>query len=234
MSVTRLRLAVVTGGHPFDVLGFHALLRAVCADDIDAYPQHLEELATSPVETLTQYDAALFYFFPQDGPSDDGPPGSPRPRAAIEGLLAAGAGLVVWHHALLAYPQWRRWDEVVGCSGRQHFSYHPSQELRVVPSAGGHAISTGLEAWTMCDETYVMPEPSGTVLLETDALRSQRQLAWARQVGASRVVCLQPGHDDQCWRMPGFQQALRASIRWSARSAQRHRVQDATAHAPSR
>jgi len=234
MSAPRLRLAIVTGGHPFDVLGFHALLRSVCAEDIDAYPQHLEELATSPEETLRQYDAVLFYFFPQAGPSDDGPPGAPRPRAAIECLLAAGTGLVVWHHALLAYPQWRRWDEVVGCTDRARFSFHPSQEVRVEPSRCGHAITAALSGWTMCDETYVMPEADGTALLETDCPRSQRRLAWARQVGASRVVCLQPGHDDQCWRMPGFRQVLRASIRWSARATAGGRARDEAAQAQHR
>jgi len=221
MSPPRLRLAVVTGGHPFDVLGFHALLRQVCGADIDAYPQHLEELATSPASTLRQYDAALFYFFPQAAPSDDGPPGSPRPGAAIESLLAAGTGLVVWHHALLAYPQWPRWDEVVGCTDRARFTYHPDQEVRVIPSPVRHAITAELTPWMMRDETYVMPTPDGTALLETDAPCSQRLLAWTRQVGASRVVCLQPGHDAQCWRMPGFQHVLRDSVRWSARVAAR-------------
>jgi len=227
MSATRLRLAVITGGHPFDVLGFHALLHSVCADDIQAYPQHLEDLAAAPHATLQQYDAALFYFFPQAGPSDV--PGS-QPGAAIAQLLSAGAGLVVWHHALLAYPRWSLWDEVVGCSGRDAFTFHPGQEVRVTPSRA-HAITAQLPGWTMSDETYVMPEADGAPLLETDCPRSQRRLAWARQVGHSRVVCLQPGHDQQCWRMAGFQQVLRESIRWSARTTMHEHAPDQAAGA---
>jgi len=222
MSAPRLRLAVITGGLPFDVLGFHALLHRVCAQDIDAYPQHLEDLAAAPDTALQQYDAALFYFFPQAGPRDEA--GS-RPGAAIAQLLRAGAGLVVWHHALLAYPRWSVWDEVVGCGGRDAFSFHPGQEVRVAPSPT-HAITAQVPGWTMCDETYVMPEADGAPLLETDCPRSQRRLAWTRQVGTSRVVCLQPGHDHQCWRMPGFQQVLRGSIRWSARTPVRDLAPD--------
>ena len=41
-----LRVAVVTGGHAFDVPNFHRLFRQL--PGIDAYPQHLEHFASSP------------------------------------------------------------------------------------------------------------------------------------------------------------------------------------------
>jgi len=45
---TPIRVAVVTGGHPFDVPSFHALFRG--HGDIDAYPQDFEPEFDSQAE----------------------------------------------------------------------------------------------------------------------------------------------------------------------------------------
>jgi trehalose utilization protein len=214
-----MKLAVVTGGHPFDVISFHDLVRHICGEDVTPYVQHLDEFATSPPECLQAYDAVLFYFFPQTGPVDDGPWQQGRPRAALECVLGSGSGLVVLHHALLAYPQWETWDQVVGCRERSRFTYHPGRELRVVVSASGHPITQGVSGWQMHDETYCMMEPDGVALLTTEHPESMRTLAWTRSHGASRVACLQSGHDAQCWNTPGFREILGRSVRWAARPA---------------
>ena len=41
-----LRLAVVTGGHPYDVLHFHTLFRSL--PGVDAYIQHMDDFTTTP------------------------------------------------------------------------------------------------------------------------------------------------------------------------------------------
>jgi hypothetical protein len=212
-----MKLAVVTGGHPYDVIGFHALLRDVCANDIIPYTQHLEEFASSPLKTLREYDAVLFYFFPQNGPIDDAPGQIGRPLSALESVLDAGTGLVVLHHALLAYPGWETWDRVVGCRNRHRFSYHPSQTIAVTNVAPDHTITEGIRPWEMVDETYCMSEPEGTPLLTTAHPLSMRTLGWVRKIGDSRVACLQSGHDDSSWRMSGFISFLSRSLHWVAR-----------------
>jgi type 1 glutamine amidotransferase len=229
-----IRLAVVTGGHPFDVIGFHDLLRQVGGERIVPYVQHLEDLASAAPETLRGYDAVLFYFFPMGAPVDDGQTWhAGRPRAAIESLIAMGTGLVVLHHALLAYPGWELWDRVVGCSGRDRFTFHPGRAFRVSVAEPAHEITTGIVPWTMSDETYCMPEPEGAPLLRVEHPDSMPTIAWARRCGASRVVCLQSGHDALAWTAPGFRRVLANSIAWAAVSADlnRHRADAAAARA---
>jgi hypothetical protein len=217
MSQERAPVAVVTGGHPFDVMNFHRLMQAVCGAACEPYVQHLEEFATTPLDALRAYRAVIFYFFPLQGPLDGLPGQAGHPRAAIEAVIAGGAGLLVLHHALLAYPGWDRWDSVVGCSGRARFSYHPQQRITVMPTAAVHPITDGQAGWSMSDETYVMPEPEGTPLLATDHAASMRTIGWTRQCGDSRVVCLQSGHDQESWSAPGLRRFLARGLRWSLR-----------------
>jgi hypothetical protein len=216
------RLAVVTGGHGFDVPGFHDAIRLACGERLIPYIQHLDDFAASPASDLRGYDAALFYFFPLTGPQDEGVPGQTgRPRWAIEQLLDAGIGLFVLHHALLAYPQWTRWDEVGGAGNRDRFTYHPAQQVQVTVASPVHEITAGLSAWSMVDETYGMQEPVGTPLLEVAHPTSMRTIGWARQCGASRVVCLQSGHDASAWTTSGFRHVLSRGLSWVATTAAR-------------
>ena len=51
--------AVVTGGHPYHVPGFHHLLRTL--PQVDAYPQHMEDYVANLGNVRSQYrcDPAL-------------------------------------------------------------------------------------------------------------------------------------------------------------------------------
>lgn len=213
-----LRMAVVTGGHPFDVPGFHQLVQAISGSTVEPFLQHLDDLGWADDATLASYEVALFYYMPAGAPEDA--PGTPhgRPRHALETLLAQGAGLVVLHHALLAYPAWDTWDGVVGARQRAVFTYHPDQEVGCTP-ASDHPITRGLTPWTMRDETYTMAAPEGDPVLGTQHPRSMPTLGWTRRHARSRVVCLQPGHDGQAWRHPSFVRLLAQGVRWAARPA---------------
>lgn len=206
-------VAVVTGGHPFDEAGFADLLRTMRADGINARVQDLADFVQAPTAVRRAYRAVLFYFFPQADPE-------PLAAAALEDLLSSGQGLVVLHHALLAYPGWAGWDAVVGASGRGVFTYHPGRRLAVAIAAPEHAITRGACGWEMTDETYCMAFSEGasenTPLLVTNHPESMRCIGWARRCGSSRVVCLQSGHDTGAWAMPGFQRVLARGIVWSA------------------
>ncbi len=81
-----------------------------------------------------------------------------KPKTALEHLGATEQGLVVLHHALLAYPQWPVWNEMVGIQDRR-FGHHPEQILHVEIGNAEHPITTGLHVWHRVDETYLMDEP---------------------------------------------------------------------------
>jgi type 1 glutamine amidotransferase len=215
MSGAAPRVAVITGGHPFDVPGFHRFVGAIAGAAFTPLVQHLDDFATSPPGARRSYAAVLFYFFPQGAPQGGGIAGDPA--RAIEDLLDAGQGVVVLHHALLAYPAWPLWDEVVGCAGRDRFSYHPGTRYEARVVEGDHPIVQGIAGWEMTDETYVMPAVEGAPLLAATHPLSSPVIAWTRTCRGSRVACLQPGHDDGAWSRAGFQQLVAQALYWTSR-----------------
>ena len=211
-----IRCAVITGGHGYDVLNFHRFFRDLAG--VDAYIQHMDDFASSRPAARDRYDVALFYTMLMDGPSDDGPWFAGRPKTALEQLGQTEQGIVVLHHAILAYPQWPVWNEIVGIRERS-FGHHPEQTVRVEIANPDHPVTTGLSAWEMADETYTMQEPGADsdILLTVEHPKSMRAIAWARMHKRARVVCFQSGHDNLTWANPNFGEIVSRAIRWAAR-----------------
>lgn len=212
-----LKIAVITGGHHFEVVPFHHLFREL--PGVDAYVQHMADFVASTPEARAQYDVLVFYTHLKRELSDLGvPPGQPDSvRAVLETLGAANQGLVLLHHSLLAFPEWAIWDEIVGMTGRKLDEYAHDQALPLHVADPHHAICAGLDDWTITDETYLMPDVSGAdnhVLLTTPHPRSMTTIAWTRQFRTSRVFCLQLGHDSLAWNDAGFRRLLAQGIAW--------------------
>ena len=222
-----IKLAVVTGGKTHDVIGFQRLFRSL--DGIDAYVQHIDDFAAEQESIRDAYDAVLFYLMMLDGPTDDGLPAyCGRPKAALKRLGQTGQGIVLLHHAILAYPDWPIWDDMVGMTQRTIAGYSHDETLNIRVTDAAHPIMQGLDDWTMIDETYNMHNPeinnqeigygvsNNQVLLTVEHIDSMSTVAWTRRHRHSRVFCLQLGHDSQSWIDPNFQAALARGIRWCA------------------
>ena len=211
-----LRIAVVTGGHAFDVPNFYRLFRQMSG--VDAYPQHIEHFASSPQEVRDSYDAIVFYGMDQGVPEEEGRRAGGNPKAAIERLIEQGQGIVVLHHALLAWEKWDLWNQVIGFNNR-NFKYKEGLNLEIEVGDERHAITEDIEGFAIVDEGYVLRgdhDGEGTVLMTTDHEDAMDQVAWARQQGKSRVFCLALGHDNVAWGNPGFREILHRGIAWSA------------------
>jgi len=216
MSDKLINTAVVTGGHSFDVIGFGDLFRDM--EGVKAYIQHIDDFAAASQEVRDGYDVVLFYSFMQDGPRDEGQPWwTGKPKTALEHLGESGQGLVVLHHALLAYRGWSVWNELVGVEDRG-FGFHHGQQLRVQVADAEHPITHGLRDWDMVDETYTMGDagPDNHILLTTEHPRSMRTLAWTRKYKNARVFCLESCHDNVCYVNPNFRKVLAQGIAWAA------------------
>ncbi len=204
-----LSVAVVTGGHLFDVPNFHRLFRALAG--VEAYIQHMDDFAATPEPVRDQYGVVVFYHMLMPTPGGS-------VKAALEHLGATEQGILVLHHALLAYPQWPVWSELVGINDRK-FGYDHDQTLQIQVTRTEHPITRGLASWTMVDETYSMADAGegSDILLTVDHPKSMKTIGWARQFKKARVFCLESGHDNTTWVNGSFREILLRGIRWCAR-----------------
>ncbi len=211
-----IRLAVVTGGHPYDVLGFHRLFGDL--EGVEAYIQHMDDFTSSSDEVRGGYDVVLFYIMLMDTPQDEGAAWyQDKPKTVLESLGQTEQGICILHHAILAYPQWEVWSDIVGVDDRS-FGYHIGENIHVNVTDAEHPITTGLLPWDMIDETYTMVDAGedSEILLSVEHEKSMKHIAWTRQAGKSRVFCFQSGHDDITWANPDFRKVLHRGIRWCA------------------
>ncbi len=213
---TPVRAAVITGHHHFDVPAFHTLFRSM--PQVDAYVQNMEDFVRSSADVRAFYDAILFYNMHVDTPTGEAPPLGRATKKVLEQLGSTEQGIFVLHHAILAYPQWSLWSELVGITDRR-FGYHDGQHIHVAVARSDHPITRGLQGWDQVDETYTMPEPGGgsEPLLSVEHPKSMRTVGWAREYGKARVFCFQPGHDAAAYANPVFRDVVSRGIQWCAR-----------------
>jgi uncharacterized protein len=213
----QLNVAVVTGGHSFDVIGFHELFRSL--PEINPIIQHMDDFAATPEAVRDNYDVIVLYHYLLEGPKDEGQPWyAGKPRSAQQRLGETRQGIVVLHHTVLAYPEWNMWNDLVGIPDRS-FSYHLDQRFEAKVTRPDHPITQGCNTWTMTDETYHMASAGedSEILLTTEHENSLRSLAWTRQYKQSRVFCTTLGHDRSAWEEPCFRILLERGIKWCAR-----------------
>jgi len=212
-----IKIAVVTGGHRFDVPNFHGLFRSL--EGVDAYVQPIDDFASPREQDREFYDVAVFYNMHKQGPSDENRPGwMGRPRQALESWLATGKGTVMLHHAILAFPNWEPWVKMVGVDAGSFEQFLHDETMRISVEDANHPITQGISDWEMIDETYLMAEPDAEshLLLTTDHPENMKSIGWTRQYNDTRVFCFQSGHDNQTWVDENFQTVLTRGIQWAA------------------
>jgi hypothetical protein len=206
----KITVAVITGGHAFDVRGFHAVFRDM--PQVDSYIQHQDNWVADVAQAREDYDVLLFYNMPRGAPEAES-----KNRAVLEQLGANGQGIFLLHHAILAYGEWPFWAEMVGIPDRS-FGFSMQRKLSIEIADGHHPITQGMEAWQMLDETYSMDSAGqdSHLLLTTDHPDSMRVLGWTREFRKSRVFCLQSGHDNLTYVDPNFRKTVLRGIQWCA------------------
>lgn len=213
-----LTIAVITGGHHYDVVAFHQLFRAL--PGIDAYVQHMADFVISPRDLRASYDVLVFYTHLKDELAiEGGPPDQDDTvRSVLETLGATDQGLVLLHHSLVAFPDWAIWDAVTGLQNRRLMKYKHDEAIPLHIVDADHPVASGLLDWTITDETYLLPDAAGDnhVLITTDHPDSMSTLAWTRQHNASRVVCVQPGDARAAWEDAQYRTLLSQAIEWAA------------------
>jgi type 1 glutamine amidotransferase len=156
-------------------------------------------------------------------------------RLAFERYVAAGRPLLVHHGAIFSYPDWPRFQELLGFWWDwEHSSYVPVSEYQVRVQPTGHPIVAGVEHFTITDELYVnvqvAPDLAPTVhaaaYVRDDELprgnghRPSRGLPLVytaeggRAPGAGKVACLQNGHDMRAFECRALQRLWANAVDW--------------------
>lgn len=216
----QLRLLVVTGGHEFDRLPFHALFAGL-SNMTFRIVEHPRAHEWFRPERSGEYDVVVLYDMWREI--------TPEDRAHFVRTTTSGKGVVALHHALAAYPDWEDYAELLGGrylfapmqrDGRQYpaSSYRHDVRFRVRVADPHHPVTRGVTDYEVLDETYkdYWVAPGVKPLLLTDDPGSTPVVGWAKTNGLSRWVYIQGGHDRHTWEHPAYRQLLEQAIRWVA------------------
>lgn len=164
-----------------------------------------------------RYQVLLFYSMHIDLPVS-GEAGE-RMRRILERLGESGQGIFILHHALLAFPKWTRWSEIVGIQDRS-FEFFHDHDIHIEVADREHFVARGMESWDMVDETCAMNDAGegSHILLSARHPKSMSTIAWVRDFRESRVFCLALGHDNKAFSHTCFREILERGILWCARA----------------
>ena len=232
---TKIATAVVTGEHPFNVPAFHRLFRGY--EDIEYYPQHIDQYVADFGDVRNEYDVIVFYNFNLETPGNETAWWKGGTKEALEKIGSQEQGIVILHHAMAAFPQWEFWsnlmgnaqedrqwnvDEFFGCDRNvdQWLSFGETLHIEIIDPS--HPIVSGLDAWDLIGETWNglggFPGSDCHVLLTIDHPKMEmKAMAWTYQFKKARVFCFQPGHNNDSWSNENFQIVLGRGIRWAAK-----------------
>jgi sugar phosphate isomerase/epimerase/type 1 glutamine amidotransferase len=156
-------------------------------------------------------------------------------QQAFTALLQAGIGVAAIHHTLSSHQDWAEYGNIIG--GHYHVAGKsingkavPKSEvsvglsdIRVTVVDAAHPITRGLQGFTIQDERFRRVEHASDiqVLATTAHPENDREVAWVKTYGKSRVFYLQFGHDEQAQNHPVYRELVGRGVRWVAgRSAQ--------------
>ncbi len=204
MANGKIKTAVITGEHPYDVVGFQSMLRSL--PEIEAYPQNMWDFITDPARGPGDYEALLFYNMHFRTPAEEDGGFEAAMKETLESLGDGDQGILLLHHGLVAFPGWPLWRELSGMRKRGKVPYAFDQTVHIDVSDTEHPITATLEPWDIVDETYNIDDADedSHIPLTTDHPQSMKTIAWTRTVGKARVFCYQSGHDNQGFTNPNF------------------------------
>jgi hypothetical protein len=219
----KIRVLLVTGGHPFEKEPFFKLFQ----DNPDITFQAVEHPnahALLKAEAAKQYDVIVTYDFNQKI--------SEEAKADFVARLKDGKGLVVLHHAIAAYPAWPEYWNIIGAHYylaatnvhgvfKARSAWKEGMDFRLHIPDPAHPVTRGLSDFDIHDETYKWFDVAGEChpLVTTDEPESNNVIAWAKTYKGARVVYIQSGHGHTAYENPNYQQLLRQAIRWAARKS---------------
>ena len=211
-----VNILVVTGGHNFDHELFCELFNSM--DGIQ-WTEAVQPVANQMMVdgTIEKYDVLVFYDMIQEI--------TPEQKQAFLELLNDGKPMLFFHHSLVSYQNWDKFEKIIG--GRYYdetrytgapdngFStYLHDTSITVEIKAKNHPATKGLEDFELFDEVYgnFKVLPTVVPLIGTDHPKSSPVIGWENQYKASKIIYIQPGHGKACWGNENYRKLLSQAI----------------------
>ncbi len=214
MAAGPVRVLVVTGGHTYDT-SFYTLFEGhpEIKATVDPHPKPYRRGDLRP-----RYDVLVLYDSMQEITEEE--------KKNLVPFVEGGKGIVLLHHALVDYSNWRWWyEEVVGArwiaKQRNPLVWETTWKHGVdfvAYPVNEHPIVDGIGRFEIHDETYkgMWFSPDVEVLLKTDEPTSDGPLVWISPYEKSRVVSIELGHGREAHLNESYQRLVRNTILWAA------------------
>ncbi len=216
----KLNIYIVTGGHDFDRQPFFSMFDSFQNISYKGIQQPDANNYYVP-DKSKDVDVFVFYDMVQEI--------TEQQKAAFLDMLKKGKGMVFLHHSFISYQDWPEFEKVTG--GKYYLqaivkdgqeipasTYRHDVDFDITVVDPEHPVTRGLQDFTIHDEVYggytVLPD--GHTLLTTNHPESSKILGWTRTYGNSRIVVLQPGHDNHGYSNPNYQRLVKQAIEWAA------------------
>ena len=147
---------------------------------------------------------------------------SPEVKAALEGRVSAGKGMVLLHAGTwYNYKDWPEYNAAyVGGGARGHDKLG---EFEVTVIAPDHPLMKGVPGkFKITDELYhVVPDPNGTPIevlaTATNPLTGKTfPSVWIVKHPKAKIACIALGHDGGAHELPAYQTLLINAATWAA------------------
>lgn len=214
-SAKDTRILIVTGGHDFDRELFFKMFDSFESISYKELKHPEANLQLGQIDPKT-FDAVVFYDMPRTI--------SEAEKESYHKLLKLGKGLVFLHHSLASYQDWDEFKTIIGgkyheeINSPQSSTYQHNVKFQVMIKDKNNLVTKGVADFEVLDEVYGNAEvlPEVTVLLTTNNPKSSAIIGWTHSREKSRIVYIQPGHDNNSWTNPSYQQIVRQAIKYVA------------------
>ncbi len=216
-----VKVLIVTGGHDFERGSFFSMFDSFANVDYVEAQQKDDSEIFEYASNAEPYDVIVLYNMSQKI--------SEKRQKNFIDILNKGKGLVVLHHAVGAFDDWREYEKITG--GRffhnegvrggksyKRSTFKNDVDMKVSISSKQHPVTRGLGDFVIHDENYkgCYFEADNNVLLTTDEGTSDKTIGWTREYGRSRVCFIQLGHDADAYENESYRKLVSQAIRWSA------------------
>ena len=216
-----VKVAVVTGGHGFDEKAFFSMFDSFDGIEYTHLPQKDHSEIFENASNLDSYDVIVLYNMSQKI--------SEKRKKNFIDILSKGKGLVVLHHAVGAFDDWREYEKIIGGryfhkeSARAGKTYKKSTykhdvDMKVNIAQKQHPVTHRIDDFKIHDETYkgCYFKDDNNVLLTTDEPTSDKTIGWTRQYGRSKVCYIQLGHGLEAYNNENYRALVANAIKWTA------------------